>query len=544
MIKNSFFKTIPFLLFIVLLNSCDKEFNVIGDELIEDSSFKLEKIESSVVAYNQKIDVVQSNNLSVNALGIYDDPSFGTTRANFATQLILASTNPTIGSTAVIKSVVLTIPYFYDKTQTVTKEDGSHTYVLDSIYGPTNAKIKLSVYESGYYMRNLDPADQFLSAQKYYNNQNPDFDQAKIGSRLNDSITDNGSQNDQFFFDPAEHSVETTDSNGTKTVKRTPPEMHLNLNKMFFKTKIMQAPAGSLTSNDSFKDYFRGLYFSAETSGSSPSALGMINFKAGQITILYTETVDAKPVEKSIVINMAGSAGIPVNTVSLLNKSNVNTTYTSATDPANVSTTVGDDNLFVKGGEGSMAILDLFGPDNFGSDGLSGASNGVPDELDVMRSKKYLINEANLVFNVNTAAMGTSSIAQRLYLYDYTNSKILPDYFDKSTNAANPKNSKLFYGGIITKGATAGDLFYKFRITEYIRQLVKNSDLKNAKLGVVVTEDINMTNFYSLLGPNAIPAQVPIASVMNPLGVILYGGNATVAADKRLKLVIYYTKPN
>jgi hypothetical protein len=42
---------------------------------------------------------------------------------------------------------------------------------LDSIYGPSDAKIMLS-FESGYFMRDLDPAGGFQQAQKYYTNQN------------------------------------------------------------------------------------------------------------------------------------------------------------------------------------------------------------------------------------------------------------------------------------------------------------------------------------------------------------------------------------
>jgi hypothetical protein len=31
---------------------------------------------------------------------------------------------------------------------------------------------------------------------------------------------------------------------------------------------------------------------------------------------------------------------------------------------------------------------------------------------------------------------------------------------------------------------------------------------------------------------------------MNPLGTVVYGGKSTVADEKRLKLEIFYTKPN
>jgi hypothetical protein len=96
----------------VFLYSCDKDYNSIGDGLIGDNHFDFVKYTSSVVAYNQKIGPIESNNLPVNALGIFDNPAFGTTTANFATQLVLESANPTIGKNPVIESVVLTIPYF------------------------------------------------------------------------------------------------------------------------------------------------------------------------------------------------------------------------------------------------------------------------------------------------------------------------------------------------------------------------------------------------------------------------------------------------
>jgi hypothetical protein len=549
MLKNSFFKTIPFLLFIVLFNSCDKEYNVIGEDLIGDSSFDLVKYESAVVAYNQKIDPIQSDDLAINGLGSYYNPSFGATTANFVTQLNLSTVSPTIDVTAKIKSVVLTVPYFYDKTKTVTNTDGSHVYVLDSIYGTVNAKMKLSVYESGYYMRDLDPAEQFLKQQKYYTDQNSGFQQVKIGARLNDDSS--LAQNDEFFFSAEEYSVTTTDpKTAVVTTTRTPPAMRLNLNKTFFENKILKAPAGTLSSNASFKDYFRGLYFDIENSGGNPGNLNMIDFKKGVVTVTYEVTEVANgvsaQVDKTIVLNMVGTSGDTVRTVNLLTQSNINADYDSATSPANINRTEGDANLYLKGGEGSMAIISLFnGPDNFGVDGMTGIPNGVPDELDEMRTKKYLINEANLVFHVNTAAMTTSPMPQRIYLYDFTNSEPIIDYGDTSTSL-NAKYSKYIYGGLLDKttAANGGGFYYKFRITNQIRNLVKNTDSKNVKLGLVVTEDINTFIFSDLRTPNAFIEKAPKASVMNPLGTILYGVTSSVPANKRLKMEIYYTKPN
>ena len=150
--------------------------------------------------------------------------------------------------------------------------------------------------------------------------------------------------------------------------------MRLDLNMSYFKTKIIDASAsGKLATNDVFKEYFRGLYFKVEKSGSSPSDMASLDFKKGKITIKYkedTSDTDATRVEKSIVLNLTG------NTVSLLDQSNTNTSYANATNPANINTTVGDEKLYLKGGEGSMSILELFGTD--------ADNNGIADELETL----------------------------------------------------------------------------------------------------------------------------------------------------------------
>ncbi|WP_281636627.1 DUF4270 domain-containing protein [Flavobacterium marginilacus] len=537
MLKNSVFKTIPFIFFIVLFNSCDKEFSVVGEDIVGDNSFNIVKEEFPVVAYNQKIEPIQSNNLDINALGVYDNPSFGTTTATFVTQLTMASVNPTFDlTTAKIKSVVLSIPYFSHKDPDATVDsEGKTVYVLDSIYGSAKAKMKLSVHESGYFLRNLDPVDQLTQPQKYYNDQYSDFTQNIIGNALNDDS--DTTQNSAFFFDPSQHPVKTT-TDGKDVTTWTPPAMQLNLNKAFFTAKILNAPAGSLVDNNVFVNYFRGLFFNIEADSGE---LAMINFKGGKITITYTETVSAVETEKTFVLNLTG------NTVSLLNQSNANADYVSATNPANINKVQGDSNLYLKGGEGSLSVLKLFNPaDNHGKE-LSDGPNGVSDQLDDLRRNKSLINQANLTFHLNTAAMGKSEVPQRIYLYDFKNNKVLADYSDLTTSS-NHKNDRFVFGGIITKetAANGGGYTYKFRITEHVRNLVKR-DSTNIDLGLVVTENINKSNFYTVRDKTKFPSKVPMASVMNPLGTIVFGNNIPSNNEnysKRVKFEIYYTKTN
>ncbi len=544
--NNSLFKSLLFLLSILLFVSCDKEYSAVGDALIGDNNFELVRYPSNVVAHNEKITPIESNNLDVNALGIYDNPAFGKTTANFVTQLTLGTLNPTFGANPVIDNVYIDVPYFVDALQTTPITAGGNTYVLDSIYGEKSAKIKLSVYESGRYMGNQD-----LLTQTFYTNQNTEFDNykdpgLKKWGRLNDDS--DAAQNDAFFFDATQHSVTTKDDAGKETTTYSAPSMRLKLNAAFFTDKILNAPAGSLATNDVFINYFKGLYFKVEQSGSDKGSLAMINFKKGTITIKYKEDSSTTPttrVEKSLILNMAG------NSASLLEQSNTNTDYDTTTK--NPNREKGDERLYLKGGEGSLAVLDLFEKkDLTGGLDANGNSipNGVSDELDKIRKEGWLINEANLVFNIDATTMKDSFEPERIYLYDYTNNATILDYY-LGTSTTNKNTTKYLFGGYIKRDSTSvkvpkSGVSYKINITNHIRNLVKKADAKNVQLGVVVTEDMNVPDFKKLKSGNDFFTQAPKASVMNPLGTVLYGTGATstnLPEDKKLKLEIFYTKP-
>jgi hypothetical protein len=538
---NNFFKTILLVATALFLNSCDKDYNSIGGDLIGGNNFELSKYTSQVIAYNQKLGPIESNNLAVNALGVYDNGPFGTSTANFATELTLETVKPTLGIDPVIESVVMTIPYF-STFKSVNATTGDNTYTLDSIYG--GGKFKLSVYESGYSMRSLDPTNSF-DAQKYYTDQNADFENVKIGNRLNDDSDEK--QNDAFFFNPAEYK-ETVTVDAKETVTRTPPGMRLNLNKAFFNTKILNAVAsGKLATNDVFKNYFKGLYFKAEKISGSATQMAMLNFAAGKITINYkenTSTTDATRVAKVIVINLVGS------TVSLLRDAD-SAAYASAISSASTST--GDARLYLKGGEGSLAVIELFGKTDvrgFDSSGNpTNVPNGVADELDDLRypadGKKLLINEANLVFHIDAAAMAGAKEPNRVYLYDFTHNQSVLDYKLDVSSGTKAQNGKFIYNGIIKKEAVTDGRgqTYKIRLTNQIRNLIKNADSTNVKLGLVVTGNISNTLSAKLKTAKALFSKAPKASIITPLGTILYG-NKEADETKRLKLEIYYTKSN
>ena len=542
MYKTSFIKKALLAVMAVFLYSCDKDFNAIGDGLIGDDHFGLEAEKYDVVAFNQEVTPIQSNTMTPNALGILDNPLFASTTANFVTQVGLSSYPIKVGDSPVIQSVVLEIPYFSHAT--ATDNEGNTTYVLDSIYGDKNGKIKLSVFESGIQMRSSYLSGGTQLPQFYYTDQNSEFESKKVGSRLNDGDV---LQNDEFFFDAKEIVIKTTDpTTKVETTTRKAPQMTLQLNKQFFQDRILNADASKLAAEDVFQEYFRGLYFNVEKSGSNPSNLALMDFSKGVITIKYkaktsSTTDDPEATEdKEILLNLKGTFTTTANFL----QDTRNADYQSAIT-TNVNKTDGDERLYLKGGVGSLAVIKLFNSTDVLSYDSNGAvvngANGVPDQLDEIRSnvaiKNWKVNEANLVFYIDADKMAGTQEPNRVYLYNLTDNTILADY---STDAVSA------YGGVISKGTDKRGKSYKIRITSHIRNLVKDATVKNVDLGLVVSLSPTTVAFNALKEKNAITPVVPRTSLLNPLGTIIYGGKVSTSTpeDKRLKLEVYYTKPN
>lgn len=607
-----------FSVFSMVFISCDQEFNTIGADLVGDEHFDFGIHEASLKAYSVRTNEVQTNNLPINPFGIYKNPFFGETNANFVTQLALVNPKPKFGTSVHVEKVTLYIPFFNDVES--TNSDGSKEYTLDSIYSATEAgkisKMKLSVYENGYFINNLDADTDFQSNQRYFSDGSSnggaiDFDNLKRGNdgagnsvqggtRLNDAP--NVDENDQFFFNKEEIVIyetkfntttlvqEYTDVNGNVTTdptkyvvrERLSPGIYVTLNKEFFKKKIIESAASNLINNNSFRQYFKGLYLKAEQVAGQDGAMAILNFNKGRISLDYSSINEgatgsaAVHTSKTFTMNLGTNAS--GNTVSLQNFAYTGDYNTGLSDPANTvgSPTFGqNDRLYVKGGKGSVVYMDVFGDaDVLGDDGqpytnpdTGQQGNKTPDELDLLRLENLLINDAYLEFYIDkspTAMGGANQVEpERLYLFDATNQKALVDYVYDASTSTSSKRSKTVFGGIIQRDASDGKgVKYKIRITRHINNLINSSNEnvnKNIRLGLSVTENIALNSnsyFKTPLDINNTPSDTeddikffPVASVLAQQGTVLYGthpvGLTPEDTEKyRLKLTIHYTKPN
>lgn len=595
--------TVLFLVFSMVFISCDQDFNTIGSDLVGDEHFDFSTHEAQLKAYSVKTNEVQTNNLPINPLGIYNNPYFGVTKANFVSQVSLFTTQPKFGTNVQIENVILYVPFF--STVETTNADGSKVYALNSVYGANKeSKMKLSVYENGYYLNEYNPLDNFQTSQRYFsdgsaNGTSINFENLKRGNdgsgnsvqngmRLNDS--QNTAENDQFFFNKAEIIVYKTKLNTTTGIleyvdandvvlanqndpslrvvkERLAPGIYLSLNRTYFKKRILEAGSANLFNNIEFKQYFKGLYFKIEQLPGEQGAMAMFNFSNAKLNVNYSSVdegavVGSAATSKSLVLNFGAGSGS--NSVSLQDYS-----YSGAYDAGLSATnqvTGQNSKLYLKGGKGSVVYIDVFGDADVlkpVNGQLIAGANQIPDELDQLRLKGWLINEAYLELYIDKTAMaGANQLeAERLYLFDATNQKALVDYSADATTNSNAKFNKLIFGGIIERDDTTDKkgIKYKIRITQHINNIINSTDTnlnKNVKLGLTVTENINYSNNYYYKSPfdvNNTPTvssddieYFPLASIMEQQGVVLHGTNPSAPADasKKLKLVIHYTKPN
>lgn len=518
--SNSLYKLFGLSILALTVISCQEDFSPVGSNIIANPNFEFDLYEeASVVAYSRRAFPVQTNNLPVYQLGVYKDDVFGLTEASVLSQVTMEQTNPSFGQNPIIKDVILTIPYF--STREGTGETA--TYALDSVFG--ESPIKLSVYESNFFLRDLDPFSGFEEPQKYYSNQGPMF-MNFLGQKLYENIE----------FKPSQIAVEVDNEDEDIDNEFLSPRLRVKLEDdaiAFFKEKIIdQEGTDALLNNINFKNHFRGVYFIAEAVGDQGN-LTLLDIKNASFEIIYEkddedDENEQDRVEASFIVSLNSS--ITVNTLN-------NSMPADIENILNNPNTAGADNLYLKGGAGSITIIELFGQDSTG--------NNVADELEDLRDKKWIINEANLTFKVNkNLVTGGSTEPERIFLYDLNNNRVLLDYqLDNETTINNLINYKTSHLGRLERDANKNGESYKLRITNHISNLI-NKDSTNVRLGLVVSQNINLINSQSLQNPIAPGVKnVPTASAISPEGTVLYGSNPA-NPENRVKLNIFYTEIN
>ena len=602
--KNKYYNI--FILFIILSElSCTKEYNSIGTEILKSDTFETSLENIPVFASQKLIQPFKSNGLNSYQLGQINDNIFGKTEASFITQLTLSQPNPYFGKwdseseingdsnnikvieeNETVNNVVLEIPFFnntfdsdgdgvidlYDvdsndiysdsdgdgvsdiversngtdplnpdtdgdgindneDTESINPNNGATVYDVDSLIGNINASFKIKIEELDYYLRDYDPTNNFESFQKYYS------DDHFIKNFSKETLFDDNIEidtNEVVIY--SEDDPDTNDVDESTTVKeRLSPRLKIPLDNAFFQDKILNKEGSvDLLNPDNFNLFFKGLIISSYNF--SDDLLMILDYSNSKIKINYdydvyndngtaddTSDDSVEKENKDFEILLSG------NQLNLFNKDNYSQEILD-----NVNNSENLSKGYLKGGEGFMLELDLF------------TKNNGENILNEIRSKGWLINEANLTVYVDQTTInsyGGLIEPARLYLYNIEDQTPLIDYFIDNSTGNKESDKKTNHDGLLEYQSDKKGLKYKIRISEHIKNIVRNDSI-SPKLGLVVTSSIENSQNLDLR-ENYSLSTIPISSAINPLGTVIYGPNPeSENFDKRLRLEIYYTEIN
>ena len=514
--------------------ACERDLEDIAVDLTGQRPFGVGDSIIEVIAYNVRIDSNRTDNNDIDKLplvlfGVNRDNHFGSLRSNLVSQVYLPPIFVSFGDNPVIDEVVVDIPYFSrlqgqqgaidpDTGELITDENGDTipvpNFTLDSVYGNRDVEFETRIFELGTFLNTLDPADP-TKTNSYYSNR--DF---LVNDLLHEG-TFKPDRNDTVIYIERRYldgDVNTVDD--IDTIKQDPvtPSIKFRLDKEFFKNKFIdQAGSPVFDNNDNFVRYFRGLYFDANGVDGS---LMNLTLNGATLTIYYTndgisnetdgEDLNGNGItgEGSVVVPTKRTLTFPFGGVSagIYNRDYGGTALQNfLMNPDKVN---GEPSLYVQGAAGSEAVIELFSEEN----------------LEKMRAEKWLINEANLVFYLDGEQ---DEIPSQLFLYKKDFNSLVNDYFDRRFGPE-------VFGGVLEYDGDGNPESYKFRITEYVSEVLKSADpeplSKLALRNYVRTDLPDFSRFDTVVSDwNYIPK-----------GVILHG-NRPATNEKRIVLEIFYS---
>ena len=535
-----------FIILLIAVFSCEKDFASFDSEVINSDNainFSTNSLEYNLTTKSEMVNPVQTNNLPSFLLGSYNHPQFGRSNSSFVGQMVPSEYNHDFGDNVVLDSVVLTIPYFSRGID--TSEEGDITYEIDSVYG--DEPIKISVYRNNFFFRTFDPFSNFDTSQSYYSN----------GSLSVEEIIDVTQLEGELLFEiddftPSANQINLTQidtSGNTYVSQRLAPALRFKLNNPndnFWETNFFENEGNQVLTNEpNFKEFFRGLFIKIESN--SEGSIMLLNFASSntKLTIHYTSDNtnvgdsdtgsidDIETNQHEYVMNFSG------NLINLFDNEN-------PIDVGLMDQSIGNENIYLKGGEGIISTLDLF------SGSITDDSGEEISEFDHFKQFFYdevsdepirIINEAYIEFFVNQN-FSNDDEPERIYIYNYEQNTALIDYFLDQSVSSLTINAKINHLEPLVRDSLDDDkgIKYKIRITEHLNNLILR-DSTNAKLALGVISDVASVQNYKILNDSETEdKRLASGVILSPKGTILHG-NLSPDVDKRPKIKIYYTEP-
>ena len=605
--KNHFlYFFVSFLIFIIFIY-CNKEYHPVGIDLFADQTLRTKTKYIPAFTFQESINQVQTNVQPLAQLGMLNHPVFGKSEASIITQIEISpelffgnlqqefedqsdGTNPDIiDEEEKVKEVFLEIPFFSntndsdndgvidtldaDPNDPASNSDGDEltdivefqsglnplssdsdgdgildhndnenssydsensVFDIDSIYGNRNSEFTLQVYELTYYLNNYDPSTNFQSNQIYYSNRDY-FNEGFVGAKLFDGIIKLNFDEIRFYYNEDDPDTPDVDES-TQVENRLTPRLRVPLDTEFFQEKLIDLEGTeSLLSQISYQKEMRGLVIRGENF--SDNLYMLLDIQNAEIKVSYEfkdndtqGTVEDLTDDTIEIIERNFSLSLGGTFLNILKNEVIESPINKRI--ADSKNNIPSDKLFIQSSR-LHAKIRLF----------SNEDPNFNELLNSVRDENLLVNQANLIFYVDSETSVEQFNAQRLYLFNLNNGGPIIDYFnDGSTSNFGTNSNKGVFGGKLELDENGKPYQYKFNLTSHISNIIRNDSL-NYDLGMTVTANIDTPEVISAIKQDEDKEiRYPLASTLNPLGTVLIGSHPdSLQLDKRVKLELIYS---
>lgn len=476
MIKKSAYISV-FILFITIVVSCEKDFQDIATSVVSNTKFETKDTILDIVITNKQITSVRADGLTIGGtlgqylLGVYNNPNYEKVEASIVSQLALDTgisfkdvgervygNDTTIVTT--IDTVFLKLPY-----QATLKTGTTSEYTLDSIIGDQTRPFTLNLYRTDTYMSRLDPVNP-SKASNFQSDKTYQLLPGELNAQINYPFMPKATDTIMLYKRRLSNgTIYTTD---TVKLSNNNPFARIALDETKMKQIFVdQYDTSNFETQDAIEQYFKGLYIQATGNEGSLISFNITTSNLSlrpSIEVRYTKTV------------LKGGTTV----LDTIKKSNsfLLSNFSTSVYKMDEKVFPNNGNIVLQGTAGNMAQVQIL------------AAN----ELNALRSKNWLINDASLTFYVNQNIAGTDTIVTPFKLFLYKDGALKSQIKDILTEG--PES----FGGNLIINNNKPD-YYTFKITDYISDLLSGESNYNPTLGLKVlnSSDIPTTTTDSLI---------------------------------------------
>jgi len=504
-----------FILFLSVMFSCEKDFQDIGTSVINNTKFNTKDTIIEIEITNKAITNVRGDGLAIGGslgqylLGVYNNLNYEKIEASIVSQIVIGpdlkvldrdySADTTVITT--IDTVYLRLPY---QATLQPATSAAVDFKIDSVIGDPTKAFTLNIYQSDTYLNKLNPADPSKS-----NTYPSDAIYQKLPGELNAQVNYQfkPNPNDTVFFIKRRLSNGALYATDTVALTNKSPFARIPLNESRIKQLFLDKyETSDFASQEAFNQYFKGLYIEASGNEGSLTAFD-----------IRTTLVELKPSLEIHYTNTVFKGSTVVDTIKKSNSfflsSFSNSIYKM---PNKIYPT--NKNVIVQGTAGNMGEVKLFGADN--------NTNGIADQIEELRNKNWLINDASLIFYVNQDIVQFDTIATPFKLFLYKNPS-KPSHVKDLLSEGD-----FIFGGKLELSSDKKPNKYTFRITDYVSDLLNNKSDYNPILGL---RAYNSTDI-----PDSVLDTVVRTYNWNPKAVTLLN-HLTSNGTRRAQLKISYS---